>query len=225
MAGSNIYAGLDELTARQSDGQGNSEGGQVDDVYSRITAPNYETNASDGTNGAPFGPPGPNGMVLPVAPTNPPPIPIPQVGFIGDMPQAEAISTAVMDLDLAHQNNPSTAGANELFDFFGQILTHDVAEASTLSGDVPLLMDGLPFPFARTLGVVDSDGVRQQINEETSFLDLGMVYGDRDDRLDLARADNADHTQSAKLLLGANGLLPTIQVRSGVISNRSTMSR
>lgn len=218
MAGSNIYiyAGLDELTARQSDGEGNADGGQVDDVYSRITPANYDENNSDGSLGAPFpgGQPGPNGMVLPVVPTNPPflgPNFPDQSTLVGDMPQAEAISTAVMDLDLAHQNNPSTAGANELFDFFGQILTHDVAEASTLSGDIPLLMDGLPFPFARTLGVVDSDGVRQQINEETSFLDLGMVYGDRDDRLDLARADNADHTQSAKLLLGANGLLPTIQ--------------
>lgn len=213
MAVTDIYAGLDELTARQSNGDGNTAGGQVDDVYLRLTTPNYETNASDGSFGAPFGgPPGPNGMVLPVAPTSPPPIPIPGQGsLIGNMPQAEAISAAVMDLDANHQHNPSTAGANELFDFFGQILTHDVAEASTLSGDVPLLMDGLPFPFARTLGEVDEHGVRQQINEETSFLDLGMVYGDNDARLALARADNADHTQSAKLLLGDNGLLPTIQ--------------
>jgi hypothetical protein len=130
-------------------------------------------------------------MVLPVAPTNPPPIPLPGQGFlVGDLPQAEAISTAVMDLLPGDQVHPSSLGANELFDFFGQAITHDVAEASTQTSDLPLLIDGLPFPFARTLGVVDDDGVRQQINEETSFLDLSLVYGNNDERLDLARADN-----------------------------------
>jgi Ca2+-binding RTX toxin-like protein len=150
-------------------------------------------------------------MVLPVAPTNPPPIPIPQIGMVGNMPQAEAISTAVMDLLPNDQNHPSSLAANELFDFFGQAITHDVAEASTApTTDLPLLIDGLPFPFGRSGYELDSSNVRQQVNEETSFLDLSFVYGNRDDRLDLARADNPDHTQSAKLLLGIDGLLPTI---------------
>ncbi len=50
-------------------------------------------------------------------------------------------------------------------------------------------MDGLPFPLRRTPSDIDSEGVRQQINEETSFLDLSFVYGNNQARLDLARAD------------------------------------
>lgn len=155
-------------------------------------------------------------MAYPVAPTNPPQIPIPQPpNFVGVLPQARAISNAVMALAPDDQNHPSTFGVNELFDFFGQALTHDVAEASLVSAGLPLLMDGLPFPFGRTGSEIDAAGVRQQHNEETSFLDLSFVYGNSQAREDLARADIVDpatgaRTQSAKLLLGADGLLPTI---------------
>jgi Ca2+-binding RTX toxin-like protein len=220
MASTDIFAGLGDLLAREPDGTNNDgDNNAADDVgvagdpYLRITGASYVTNASDGSLGAPFGGPlGPNGMVLPVAPTNPPPIPIPfQSSLVGDMPQAEAVSAAVMDLLPGNQEHPSSFAVNELFDFFGQALTHDVAEASTQTSDLPLLMDGLPFPFARTLGVVDGDGVRQQINEETSFLDLSFVYGNSQTREDLARDSLPGGQESAKLLLGADGLLPTIK--------------
>lgn len=228
-----IYAGLKNLTVRESDGSNNdgdnnplNDTGQYGDAYVRITEAQYVTNKSDGTFGAPFNPfapPGPNGMVLPVAPTNPPPIPLPfQDQLRGNMPQARAISDAVMALAPDDQNHPSTFASNELFDFFGQFVTHDVAEASTgNSGDMALLIDGLPFPFGRTPGEVDDAGVRQQHNDETAFFDLSMVYGNNDARLDLARADTSagSGVQSAKLLLGAGGLLPTIKevaINSGI---------
>ena len=39
------------------------------------------------------------------------------------------------------------------------------------------LLLGSPFALQRTPGVYDEDGVRQQANTETAFLDLGNVYG------------------------------------------------
>jgi Ca2+-binding RTX toxin-like protein len=225
-----IYKGLDSLRARTVDGHDNdgdgistNDIGERGDAFVRITPARYVTNNSDGSLGAPFGgPPGPNGMVLPVAPSNPPPIPVPQPGLVGTLPQARAVSDAVMSLAPNDQNRPSSFAVNEIFDFFGQILTHDMAEAATApSGDIPLLMDGLPFPFARTPYELDEHGVRQQHNEETSFLDLSMVYGNTQARLDLARDTLPGGGESAKLLLGANGLLPTIKevgIDSGLTS-------
>lgn len=224
-----IYDGLNALLARTADGTNNdgdnaasNDVGERGDAFLRITPARYFTNGSDGTFGGPFGPPGPNGMALPVAPTNPPPIPIPQPGLTGNMPQARAVSDAVMSLAPNDQNHPSSFAVNEVFDFFGQFLTHDMAEAATAaSGDIPLLIDGLPFPFGRTPYELDANGVRQQHNEETSFLDLSMVYGNTEQRLDLARDTLGGGVESAKLLLGAGGLLPTIKevgIDSGLTS-------
>jgi Ca2+-binding RTX toxin-like protein len=168
-------------------------------VYARITPNSY----TDGLGA----------MALPVQHSTPPFNP---PSLVGNLPQARAISDAVMALAPNDQNHPSSFGVNEWFDFFGQALTHDVAEAATgPSGDIPpvLFIDGLPFPFTRTPFETDAQGVRQQINEETSFLDLSFVYGNRQDREDLARADTSPGSgvQSAKLLLGDDGLLPTIK--------------
>ncbi|MFA5952049.1 MAG: peroxidase family protein [Hyphomicrobium sp.] len=201
MAFTDKYAGLETLAAREVDGSNNDGNGiaaddigEAGDTYIRITPNSY----TDGLNG----------MALPVQHSTPPFNP---PSLVGDMPQAHAISNAVMAAGTA--NIPSSAGVNEWFDFFGQVLTHDVAEASTgSSGDIPpvLFIDGLPFPITRTPFETDAAGVRQQINEETSFLDLSFVYGNSEERLELARADLDGGGQSAKLLLGADGLLPTI---------------
>ncbi len=227
----NIYSGLNALLRRKADGSNNdgdnfaaNDVGEHGDTYLRITSAQYFTNNSDGSLGAPFGgPPGPNGMALPVAPTNPPAIPIPQIGLIGTLPQAHAVSDAVMALGPNDQNHPSSFAVNEVFDFFGQFLTHDMAEAATgPTNDLPLLVDGLPFPIGRTPFELDSNGVRQQINEETSFLDLSMVYGNSEAREHLARDDLGGGVQSAKLLLGAGGLLPTIK-EVGIDSGLSSL--
>ena len=68
----------------------------------------------------------------------------------------------------------------------------------------------MPFPFTRTPFEIEG-GVRQQINEETSFLDLSMIYGNSQAMLDLVRADLPGGGQSAKLLVGTDNLLPTIK--------------
>ena len=130
MALADKYAGLENLEARESDGSGNTAGGEVGDVYARITDAQYETNASDSASGHLSGT-RTTGWCCRwsrIDTSNPDPI---QCAFVGTMPQAEAISTAVMDLAPGDQNHPSSLAVNELFDFFGQVLTHDVAEAST----------------------------------------------------------------------------------------------
>ncbi len=144
------------------------------------------------------------------------------------LPGARAISNAVMDQKLydGDGNNavqssiPNSFGINEFFQFFGQLLTHDIAEAATGNSgpnNTPEIIQfpgqGLPFPITRTPYELEG-GVRQQINEETSFLDLSMVYGNKEAMLDLVRANTVDKWgntyESAKLLLGDDNMLPTI---------------
>jgi hypothetical protein len=200
------YYELTYLEHRTPDGHNNdgdnnplNDRGIHDGTFSRITPNSY----GDGVGSMP----------LSVAPSNPPFIP--PLLLIqpppGNLPQPRAISNAVMDQGTT--DIPNTYGVNEFFQFFGQVLTHDLAEAATANagdGFPPLLLDGLPFPFNRTPFEIE-DGVRQQINEETSFLDLSMVYGNSQAMLDLVRADLPGGGQSAKLLMGDDNLLPTIK--------------
>ena len=55
------------------------------------------------------------------------------------------------------QDVPSSAEHNEYFQFFGQFLTHDMAEAEVTGAEPPLFLDGLPFPFGRSPFDLDSD--------------------------------------------------------------------
>jgi Ca2+-binding RTX toxin-like protein len=191
-----IYADLQYLEARNPDGTDNAlnDVGAADDAYRRVTENAYVDGGSL-----------PVQKILENDPAGP-----------GVLPSPRDVSNAVMAAGTT--NTPSSFGVNELFDFFGQALTHDVAEASTgNSGDPPIFtLGGLPFPFTRTPfetgSGTDHSNPREQINEETSFLDLSFIYGNDQARLDLARADLPGHSgQSAKLLLGAGDLLPTIK--------------
>jgi peroxidase len=195
-----------DLPARAPDGSGNNPGGAAHSDYRRVTPNSY---ADD--KGA---------MPLPEAPTSvaQPPFtgldqydgPLPQPREITERVMAQPKDAAGNDLDI-----PNRFGVSEYFQFFGQFLTHDVAEAP-LGPFVPgvtavpdaLWLDGLPFAFVRTPGH-EVGGVRQQENEETSFLDLSMVYGKSAAMLGLLRAGAEGGAQSAKLLMGADDLLPS----------------
>ena len=199
------YYQLTHLDARSPDGHNNdgdnnpsNDKGTHDSIFVRITENSYP----DGIGALPAQSPG-----LGIAVDGPLPTPS-DPGAPGRLPSPRAVSNAVMAQGTT--DIPNSFGTNEFFQFFGQALTHDLAEAATGPSGDPLVFLAALFPFGRTPYEIE-DSVRQQINEETSFLDLSMVYGNSQIMLDLVRADLPGGGQSAKLLLGADDLLPTIK--------------
>ena len=191
------------LTARAPDGTGNNAGGAAHDEYRRVTPNSYGDGQGE--------------MPLPVAPLGPVPAALaPFANYDGDLARPRDITDKVM-AQPAGVDAPNQFGISEYFQFFGQFLTHDIAEAplgaASPAGFNSIFLNGLPFPFTRTPGVVDGSGVRQQQNDETSFLDLSMVYGKTRGMLDLLRAGDDAGVQSARLLTSgdADDLLPTFR--------------
>lgn len=187
----NTYDFLRKIEARNPDGSGNNIGnpqwGSTDENFIRVTPNSYLD--------------GKGQMELSPSPRD-----------ISDKVMAQPKDAAGNDLDI-----PNAAGINEFHQFFGQFLTHDIAETPLGPNgvDPPLLLGGLPFPFNRS-PFEEVGGVRQQHNEETSFLDLSAVYGRNAQILDLLREDivvNGQTIQSARLLTSgdAANLLPTFQ--------------
>lgn len=199
---------LGTIEARNPDGTGNNLGrtdqGSALTPYVRVTANSYR----DGVGAA---------WDLPVQEArgrN-------AADLVGAAPQPREITSRVMaqptDANGADIDLPNAAGVNEYFQFFGQFLTHDVAEAANDSASRALFLDGIPFSFRRTPFELGSDehnaNVRQQLNTKTSYLDLSQVYGPNQASENLLRARDAGAPggRSAELLLGEDGMLPTYQ--------------
>lgn len=187
------YEVLKDIPTRSADGLGNNtanpEWGSTEHAFVRIADNSY----GDGLGTLS------DNLVTPTT------LPTPRA--VSDAIMAQPKDGAGSDIDI-----PNAAGSNEYLQFFGQFLTHDIAETNPFGVDPPIIgLAGLPFPFARSAFETTPDGVRQQINEETSFLDLGQVYGITETNQNYLRADLPDGTQSAKLLVGATGLLPTFE--------------
>ncbi|PJN95813.1 hypothetical protein CNY89_06280, partial [Amaricoccus sp. HAR-UPW-R2A-40] len=199
---------LGALEARNPDGSGNNRGhsdwGVTRSTYQRVTENSYPDRFGTSWDVPVQERLGRNGPAL-----------------VGDDVQPREITSRIMaqpttsggaDVDL-----PSRAGINEYFQYFGQFLAHDVAQAGSDGTEAPLFLDGLPFPFSRTpfeIGSDDENGrVRQQINNKTSFLDLSQVYGisQAAENLLRARDTGAPNGRSAELLTGDGGMLPTFQ--------------
>ncbi|MBL6077730.1 hypothetical protein JMJ56_06910 [Belnapia sp. T18] len=200
-----------KVSVRAPDGAGNNAGGQAFSEYLRIS-PNSYTDNDDTVPGA-------GKMLLPEKPVGPfSPIFGPTfTDYNGTAPQGREISDKL--LAGGTSETPSAAGHNEQFQFFAQFLTHDMSQGAVntapnaeikSSAGVPnvdrISIDGVPFVFGRTDANTDNNNVRQQISEETSFLDLSMVYGSNQAMLDLLR-DNQD---TSKLVEGDGKLLPTV---------------
>ena len=132
---------------------------------------------------------------------------VPRGGFNPILPSARAISNAV-----SAQSGlvPNSAHASDWIWQWGQFLDHDL---DLTPGTDPaesfnvLVPQGDPFfdPFNtgtqeiglnRSVYINDSNGVRQQLNQITSFIDGSSVYG-------------SDATRAADLRLGGMGLLRT----------------
>jgi hypothetical protein len=124
---------------------------------------------------------------------------------------ARSVTDAVMDGGAT--NVPNKAGLNEWFQFLGQFLAHDINQTVGGTTEVFPNMPGVAFGFTRN-AFVEINGVRQHIDQETSFLDLSTGYGRSQAMLDLLRANiddgNGGTIQSAKLAIGPDGLPPTV---------------
>ncbi|MEX1023722.1 MAG: peroxidase family protein [Planctomycetota bacterium] len=133
-----------------------------------------------------------------------------------DRPSARFLSTALCRESLIPALNE--ANASDMFWQWGQFLDHDLdltpADANGASLDIPVPVGDPwfdPFatgnqrlPFTRSVAVVDVNGVHQQVNFVTAFLDGSNVYGS-----DTARAlalRTLDGT--GRLLVDAADLLP-----------------
>jgi peroxidase len=189
------FKALKYLEERAPDGLGNNLAnptlGNSDHVMVRVTPNSYTDGISD------FISRGEPGWIEPRLITN------------AVMAQPKDPNNPTKDLDI-----PNSFGINEFFQFFGQFLTHDIAEARFAGPSTPLITpiggdDGLVFPLNRTPSDSAPGSVREQQDDETSFLDLSQVYGRGEQQLSLLR-----EIGSAKLLTGPDNMLPTYQLIS-----------
>lgn len=115
-----------------------------------------------------------------------------------DRPNPRDISNAV-----AAQGDERTFaanGASALLWSWGQFMDHDMtlskegheaADISIPKGDPqfdPMGTGAQSIPFERSGFVLGADGQRQQVNEQTPFVDASMVYGPTDDKTNSLRS-------------------------------------
>ena len=131
-----------------------------------------------------------------------------------DRPAPREISNAV-----ASQHGKETKNNNNASDLlwsWGQFIDHDMVltkegEEKTIIG-VPKGDPGLDptgtgrgfIPFTRSEGVKDSNGIRQQVNEQTPLIDASMVYG--------ATPEETEHLRShigGQMKIAEDGFLPS----------------
>ena len=137
----------------------------------------------------------------------------PRGGTPSSLPNPRAISQAV-SAQLANTRN--RRGASDWLWQWGQFLDHDLDLTSTSSEsteafDIPVPFGDAAFdpmrsgtqiiPFQRSEHVNDSNGVRQQPNEITAYIDASNVYGSNDTRASLLR----ENDKYLRMTVGANG--------------------
>jgi hypothetical protein len=126
-------------------------------------------------------------------------------------PTPRLISNIVFAQD---RDRPNAVGASDFIWQWGQFLDHDLdlTEGTDPRESFPILIpdDDPHFPggtgmdFNRSLYVVDRDGVRQQVNEITGWIDGSMVYGSDDERSRALRTLDG----TGRLKTGPGNLLP-----------------
>lgn len=127
-------------------------------------------------------------------------------------PSPRVISNAVA---AQPQSLPSSVEASSMLWAFGQFLDHDISLSHTNPADpgpIPVPNDPMftaPIPFNRSEYVVDTNGVRQQVNAITAWIDASMVYGSDAATATMLREPG----NSGRLLtMGNAGLyLPTVE--------------
>lgn len=138
---------------------------------------------------------------------------------------ARAISNIV---SAQSEDQPNPAGASDMLWQWGQFLDHDIsltghavppehALISVPRWDAHFDPNGhgaTAIEFARSLHTHDREGVRQQINQITGWIDASHIYGSDATRGDALRA----HDGSGRLQVSSGDLLPFNRVitESGV---------
>lgn len=130
-----------------------------------------------------------------------------------DRPNARAISNTVMSQTTDTQ---ARNGASDLFWQWGQFVDHDITKVENNDGAArniavpkgdpvfdPMGTGQVSIPFNRSNGEL-VDGVYQQTNDITSYIDASMVYGS-----DKETADNLRSFSGGRMRMDANGMLPT----------------
>jgi hypothetical protein len=153
-------------------------------------------------------------------------------------PSARAVSNAIV---AQVGSIPSPGRASDFVWQWGQFIDHDLDLTGTAvpaeEFDIPVPL-GDPFfdpnstgtqviPLMRSLYAVDPNGVRQQINENTAWIDASMVYGSDDVRAQALRAPGGKLASSAGNLMpfnvnglpNAGGTSPTLFLAGDVRSN------
>ena len=108
-------------------------------------------------------------------------------GSESNLPNTRLISNAIAAQETS---TPNTMGLSNLFWQFGQFLDHDLVLTHTKDSELfPIAIPiGEPYfdpgmeadktiPFERSDYIIDPEGVRQQVNSTTAFVDASMVYG------------------------------------------------
>ena len=192
----------ESVLGRSNDGSNNNaenpEWGAAFTPLERITDTTY---GGDGSGVIWDAPVAPTQAIAPNAPIN-----------IGTTPQPKTISDEIFGQD-SDVERPNSGGFNEFAQFFAQFATHDVVRIIPGSdGGPPVFMDGIGIPVGRTPYVIEN-GVRQQISEVTTFLDLSLIYGNTDAGAAILRevvTEDGVDTLGAKLESGADaGFMPT----------------
>jgi peroxidase len=133
------------------------------------------------------------------------------------LPSARAISNAVMDQE---GSTPNARGATDYLWQWGQFLDHDITETPAIDPAEPFNIEvpaGDPWFDPNGTGTMETpmnrsyyeeiDGVREQVNEITAFIDASNVYGSSEERAFALRA--LDGSGKLKTTASDNGdLLP-----------------
>ena len=125
-------------------------------------------------------------------------------------PNARTISNTVSKQTVS---TPSARGLSDLHWGWAQFLDHDMSLSTTsaANGTAPITIDdandpfgqGNVIPFSRSNYVIN--GVREQINDVTAWIDGSQIYGSSLSRSQALRTNGGT---GAKLLSSANNLLP-----------------
>ena len=149
-----------------------------------------------------------------------------------ERPSARAVSNAVAD---AGESDVSSGSFMSAFVYaWGQFLDHDLTlthnGGDTLSIAVPAddehFLPGSTIDTTRSLAVVDGDGVSQQFNAITAFIDGSMVYGSSQETANSLRAFEGGRmlTSDGDLLpVGASGFFEAGDIRANENPNLTAL--